>query len=556
MLSSLKIENVAVIEKAEIAFDKGLNILTGETGAGKSIVIDSINAILGDRVSRDIIRNGAERAVVTAVFVDVENSVKNKLYEMGIDCEDDTVIVTRIISGDSRSTCKINGSTVTVSMLKSVGIDLVTICGQHDSQHLLQKERHADFIDAVADCEELLLSYRETYSEIKAVRKQLKKLLATDDNKQQQMDFLSFQIKELSDANIKIGEKKRLTEEKKIIANREKLASLLNQCEYIINGVDDMPGISSQLYTLEESLNSLSQYDSSFYSYLTTVSEFKYALEDCKNEVSRTLLSFNEGECNLNEIEERLDLLYRLSKKYGQTEEEMLSYLEEIKLEYESLENFDEEIAKLQEKFDDIGDILFDKACVLSDARKYASLDFQNKVTEYLHFLNMPSASFIVNFDDCPANENGIDNVEFLFSANEGQEPKPLAKIASGGELSRVMLAIRCVLSDKDIVSTMIFDEIDTGVSGRAAQKIAQKLAELSKTKQVLCVTHLAQIAAFADSHLYIEKDTIGSSTYTKVTALDEESRVTEIARIIGGDIVTETTLQSARELIEFSVNS
>lgn len=555
MLSSLKIENVAVIEKAEIVFDSGLNILTGETGAGKSIVIDSINAVLGDRVSREIVRHGAEKAVVTAVFTDVEKQVRDKLSEMGIESDDGVVIITRTISSDSRSNCKINGNTVTVSMLRTIGSDLITICGQHDSQHLLQKERHAFFVDSIADCADLLLSYRETFAEIKAVRKELKKLLESEDTKQQRMDFLSFQIKELSDANLTVGEKKRLLDEKKMFQNRERLVNILHSCSYLINGSDETQGLSSGLYSLIDVLSELAKFDSAFAEFHTAVSQFRYTLDDCSDEVSGVLSDFSEGSFNINEIEERLDLLYRLSRKYGESEEEMLSYLEKITQEYTSLEMSDEAIEKLQIKFDEIGDVLFDKACVLSDARKYASLEFEKKVTDYLHYLNMPSAHFAVNFEDCPANENGIDIIEFLFTANEGQAPKPLAKIASGGELSRVMLAIRCVLSDKDIVSTMIFDEIDTGVSGRTAQKIALKLSELSKSKQVICVTHLAQIAAFADRHLYIEKDSVDRATYTKITPLSGESRIREIARIIGGDIITETTLSSAKELIQFSQN-
>lgn len=554
MLTSLKIENVAVIEKAEILFSDGLNILTGETGAGKSIIIDSINAILGERTSRELIRDGADKAKVTAFFENVPDSVTEKLKEYEIDSEDDdSLLITRVIACDGRSSCKINGCAVTVTMLKNIGRDLITICGQHDSQYLLLKERHLGFIDALANCDEFLESYSEIFNEIKQVSKKLKRLINDDTDKARRTEFLKFQIDELTNAKIVVGEKDDLISKKKKIQNREKLVAAVNLCNSILNGNDDKAGVLSELYSLADALKELSSYDNKFAEFFDSISDFKYILDDCAGEISDALDDFNDNETNIDAIEERLDLLYRLSKKYGDTEEEMLEFLDKITEEYNSITMSDEIKAELQKEYDELSEELFKRGCYLSDCRKQTAIEFENKVTQDLHYLDMPSAVFSVDFKDAPATRTGIDDAEFLFTANEGQEPKPLAKIASGGELSRVMLAVRCALSDSDEVSTMIFDEIDTGVSGRAAHKIAYKLHQLAKSKQVLCVTHLAQIAAYADNHLYIEKKVQDGSTRTEVTSLEPEARVREIARIIGGDIVTQTTLNSARELIDFA---
>ncbi len=556
MLSSLKIENVAVIEKAEILFGDGLNILTGETGAGKSIVIDSINAILGERTSRELVRSGADKAKVTAIFENVPQSVIDKLDEYDIDSDgDNSLLITRVITTDGRNTCKINGHSVTVTMLKNIGRDLITICGQHDSQHLLLKEKHMEYIDSIADCKELFDSYSAVFAEIKSVRKQLKKLLSNESDKERKLEYLKFQIDELSGADIKIGEKDALLEEKKRYQNKEKIHNNLNICCNILDGDGEISGVVSNIDALISSLRELSQFDSRFLEYADSVGNIKYILEDCNSCINNSLGDTEYNHTDINSIEERLDILYRLSKKYGETEEDMLSYLENITNEYEEITLGDENARILQDKYEELSEELFNRGCYLSDCRKQAASKFEEAVTEDLHYLDMPGAAFTAEFLDAPATVNGIDDVEFLFTANSGQEPKPLVKIASGGELSRVMLAIRCALSDKDVVSSMVFDEIDTGVSGRAALKIAYKLHELSKSKQVLCVTHLAQIAAYADNHFYIEKNVEEGSTYTKVSALDYNERVHEIARIIGGDIITQTTLKSAEEMIEFANN-
>lgn len=556
MLLSLKIENIAVIEQAEIFFEEGLNVLTGETGAGKSIVIDSINAVLGERTSRDLIRDSADKGRVTAFFENVSDEVMKKLREYEIDCEDDrSLLITRVISSDGRSSSKINGCNVTATMLKNIGRDLISICGQHDSQYLLSKDYHLKFIDDIADSDELLGEYLEIYEKIRTATKKLRKLRNTDFDKEQRLDFLKYQINELESANIRIGEKEELKEEKRKIQSKEKIENALRKADVILNGDSDFGGISSGIYELSRCLDELRNYDKKYDDIYASLEEFKYVINDCSAEISASLSENDSGYTDINSIEERLDILYRLSSKYGETEEEMLSYLDKIKEEYESIFMSDELIEKLEEKIDELSEELFKKGCCLSDLRKITALDFEQRVMEELRFLDMPDAVFTVNFEEAQATKNGMDDVEFLFSANKGQSPKPLSKIASGGELSRVMLALRCVLSDTDTVSTMIFDEIDTGVSGRAAQKIAYKMREIAKGKQVLCVTHLAQIAVYGNNHLLIEKNTGEDNTYTSVRSLDENERINEIARIIGGDVITEKTLSSAEELISYAKN-
>ncbi len=553
MLSSLKIENIAVIEHAEINFSEGLNVLTGETGAGKSIIIDSINAVLGERTSRELIRTGAEKGRVTAFFENIPKEVKEKLAEYEIESEEDnSLLITRVISSDGRSSSKVNGSSVTASMLKNIGRDLISICGQHDSQYLLSKDHHLIFIDDMADSSELLGDYLQSYEKVKAITKKLRKIEKNNSDKEQRMDFLKFQIDELQSANITIGEKEKLKAEKKKISAKEKIDSTLKKAEIILNGDENIQGLSSGVFGLLECLNVLRDYDEKYESLYNSLEEVKYFFSECQGEISSSLYGRDNEHSDINAIEERLDILYRLSNKYGD-EEEMLSYLEKITEEYESLSMSDEIIEELENELDFESEELFKRGCLLSDLRKLTALEFQEKVMEELRFLDMPDAKFIVNFEDAPATKTGMDEVEFLFSANRGQELKSLSKIASGGELSRVMLAIKCVLSGSDFVPSIIFDEIDTGVSGRAAQKIAYKMHEITKEKQVLCVTHLAQIAVYGDNHLLIEKSTDESSTYTKVKSLSYDERVREVARIIGGEILTETTMNSAKELISYA---
>ena len=557
MLTDLKIENVAVIKKADIFFEEGLNILTGETGAGKSIVIDSINAILGERTSKELVRSGEKGAKVTAFFENISQNVKDVLAELDIEQEEDgTLLISRIVTADGRSSCKVNGQPLTATMLKRLGRELITICGQHDSQKLLQSESHIDYIDALANCRGLLNEYRELYHKMLRLKREIAALETDESDKQNRLDFLEYQINELENANITVGEIDRLKEEKLRVQNREKIMQNLYSCYSLLAGDENTAGLADNLYALSSFLAQLSDYHSEFSPYVNSVTDFKYELDECLSDVSAEIEKLGDDDENIDSIEERLDVLYRLSKKYGGTEEEMLAFLEKAKNEYDSIAFSDERKAELLKKLAAIEKEVFDIGCLISDHRKAAALRFEAQVSNELAFLDMPHAHFSVDFQDREPYENGLDEVEFLFSANAGQEEKPLSKIASGGELSRVMLAIRCVLTDSTDEGTMIFDEIDTGVSGRAAHKIAAKLREVSKGKQVICVTHLAQIAAFADNHLLIEKKTDDEETITKVKKLEGEERTYELARIIGGDVITPATLKSAQELIDFSLTS
>ena len=548
MLRELTIENVAVIERAKLRFGGGFHVLTGETGAGKSIVIDAINAVLGERTGRDVVRTGAESAKVSAFFDQLPPGAKEVLRSFDLD-EDDELLITRTISADGKSACRVNGRSVTVSMLRALGRELVTICGQHDSQHLLQKERHLDYLDALAACDDWKQVYLEQFRALKDVKKQLRALKKNDADKQSRLDYLAFQIRELEQADIRLGERDALNARKKKLQNKEKRLQSLQTVSAAIDG-DGTGGLLQQMYALSGALAQLSDADDSFVPFQDAAESFRYELEECASLARQTLSEDENEDDDLDQIEARLDQLYRLGQKYGFSEEEMLQSLEKARADYNAIAFSEERIAALEQEDDRLSDEVLRLGCHLSDLRKQAALRFEQQVMEELAFLDMPQAVFKVEFREQNAAENGLDEVEFCISANPGQPPKPLCKIASGGELSRIMLAIRCVLSAHDGGDTMIFDEIDTGVSGRAASRIADRLRRVAAGRQVLCVTHLAQIAAAADCHLLVEKTSDESSTYTRVTSLTGEARESELARIIGGDVVTEATRRSARDLI------
>ena len=554
MLSNLKIENVAVIEQAEIDFEKGLNIMTGETGAGKSIVIDAINAVLGERTSKDIVRTGTSAAKVSAYFENVSDAARRAFGELEIESEPDgSLLINRTITADGRSTCRVNGQTVTVSMLRKLGRELITICGQHDSQHLLQKETHIEYIDFLADIGEVLEEYKRVYTAVVRKKKELRSFEKNLNDKEERREYLSYRIDEIEQAKITPGEKSRLIEDKKKLQNKEKLAKALYGASLAINGDENTLGCSQNIYALSSFLVQLGEYNSEFAEYSKSLERLTYIIDECSSLVSGEISALEDEDVDINFIEERLDLIYRLSKKYGDTEEEILSTLDKYKAELGTLESSDEIKQALEDEIYELSEKLFDLAEEISDRRKKAALDFENAVMAELNYLDMPSEVFRVNFTDTPATSKGIDEIEFLISANSGQEPKALSKIASGGELSRIMLAIKCVLSDLETADTMIFDEIDTGVSGRAALKIAYKLKKVSEKRQTICVTHLAQIAAASDNHLFIEKHTDGEKTFTKIRKLIDDERIYEIARIIGGDVITKATVMSACELIDFA---
>ena len=547
MLTSLKIENVAIIESAAIEFGCGLNVLTGETGAGKSIVIDSINAILGERTSRDIIRTGAQSAKVYAVFEDVNERVRNFLDENGIDCEDGVLIINRTLSREGKNVCRINGAPVTVSMLREIGGELIDIHGQHDNQSLLSPEKHCGFVDSFAGNADLITDYREKYGRLCEIRSKLKKLTTEESSKSQRIDFLTYQIDELEKAEITIGERDELKARKSLINNSQKVIESLNIAYEALKadgaGIDMITDAESEIANASAYMETLGEASEK-------ITDIRYELEDIAETVRDAMTEVDFDPSELEDIDERLDLLYRLSKKYGDTEEEMLEYLEKARAELDNIAFSEERVKELQKQEKEALAETETAACKLTESRKTAGEKLSNAICSELEFLDMPNVRFVVKCSDIGLTENGKDEIEFLISANAGEEPKPLAKIASGGELSRIMLAIKNVLAETDGVDTMIFDEIDTGVSGRAAQKIAMKLRSASKGRQVICVTHLAQIAAQGDVHLYISKSVSDGKTYTNIKSLIEEERVAEIARIMGGMEITKLQLESAREML------
>lgn len=554
MLSELKIENVAVIEKADISFEKGLNIMTGETGAGKSIVIDAINAVIGERTSKDIVRSGSTAAKITASFENICPAAEKVLGELEIEGEEDgSLIITRSITSDGRSSCRVNGQPVTVSMLRTLGRELITVCGQHDSQHLLQKESHIGYIDFLAGIGEALSEYKKVYRAVVKKKKELSAFEKALEDKDERREYLSYRIGEIEDAKIVPGEKERLLEEKKKLQNREKLLSALYGASLALDGDENTAGCTRELYALTGFLGQLGEYNAEFEDCRQQLEKLKFALDDCTGLIRSELSALEDEQYDVNYIEERLDILYRLSKKYGDSEEEILSRLDSYREEFSLLESSDEKKLEIENEIYDLSERLFDLAEEISEKRKKAARQFEKDVMAELEYLDMPSAVFVAEFSEAPATSRGIDEVEFLISANKGQQPKPLSKIASGGELSRIMLAIKCVLADLEGADTVIFDEIDTGVSGRAAHKIGYKLRSFSKNKQTVCVTHLAQIAAASDNHLFIEKHTDEGKTFTKIKKLVDDERIYEIARIIGGEVITKATVMSACELIDFA---
>lgn len=552
MLSNLKISDIAIIKEAVIDFDNGLNVLTGETGAGKSIIIDAINAILGERTSRELIRTGSNNAEVSAFFENINDDVIAILNEFGIECEEDkSLLISRKISLDGKNVCRINGASATVSMLKKIGQALINVHGQMDNHNLLNEELHYTYIDSFAENNDIIEEYLCAYNDYCNLKRRYDNLITNESEKARKIDLLSYQIKEIEDAGIKIGEWNELEKRKKVLQNAEQLLALVNNAVEIINGNDNFSGVADMLNTASNSLVKASAYDETLNTVSDAVAEMSYNITDCASELNSFLYSLDVDPNELDIIEERLDILFRLSKKYGKNEEEILAFLENAQKELDDItfsDKLKEQLeVELNEKYN-----LMDKASrkLSANRQKYGEI-FINKVKDELSFLDMASISFKIVQKRKTFDETGADEIYFLISANAGEEPKPLSKIASGGELSRIMLAIKNVLASKDNVQTLIFDEVDTGVSGRAAQKIGIKLKEVSKNRQVLCVTHLAQIACFADNHFLISKSESDNKTYTKVELLDNNGRVHELARIIGGIESTQLSLDTAAEMIE-----
>ncbi len=549
MLKSLSIENVAVIEKAVISFDGGLNILTGETGAGKSIVIDSLNMVLGERTSRDLVRTGADSAQVTALFTDVSDSVLAFLHENGIACDGELYVVRRV-TASGKSGCRINSVPVTAAVLRELGKRLVNIHGQHDSQQLLDPAMHIHFIDRLSAEQPLYDDYYQTFRDFMAVRKQLKVLTRNDDDNDSRLEILNFQISELEQADIKAGEREALNRRKEQILAADGMRKLLASFLNFADGSDDVQGAVPFLQNFRENTLRYSETDAQFdqfYKQSDTLTEQMVTLCD---RVRAKADDLDADPRELEAVEERLDMLYKLGLKYGGSEESMLAFLEDARQKRDAIAFSDEEIERLSKEYDRLYSAVMQKAEALSAARKKTAAQFEQQVKAQLVFLDMPNVRFCVQFSRGKLSAAGFDDVEFLISTNPGMPPKPLAKIASGGELSRIMLAVKTVLAKNDDIATLIFDEIDTGVSGDASRKIGLKLKEVSASAQVICVTHSAQIAAFADRHLFISKAVENGQTFTKVTPLDLEARQRELARIMGGNRVTQALLQSAREML------
>lgn len=550
MLKSLNIENIAVIEKADIEFSPGLNVLTGETGAGKSIVVDSINAVLGERTSRELVRNGANEAQVTAVFDDINSSVREKLDEFGIE-NDDTLILMRKISDRGKSYCRINGVPCAVSMLRQLGEQLVNIHGQHDSQALLNPDTHYRFLDMFADDKELVSEYSKNFKKLLEVRKKLKSLTADAENNDKQSEMLDYEINELTQADIKVGEIEQLHKRKNIILNSQNISDYLTSILTFFNGDDENnAGAENNIASLYSQGEALGEDDSEITAIQSRLLSLSDSIAEIKSFAGDKLNSIEYNENELNAIDERLDMYYHLSNKYGVTEQEMIDYLNDALSKQNAIADYDEELERLNVQYDEVYSSTVDAAEALSLARSESAKQLENEIKEQLEFLDMPKVKFLVDFKQGNLSSTGYDKIEFLISTNPGEPPKPLAKIASGGELSRIMLAIKNILAAKDTVDTLIFDEVDAGVSGRASRKIGLKLKSVGEVCQVICVTHSAQIASAADNHLLIQKEFKNDKTYTKVIHLDFEQRKRELARIMGGMEITDALLKSAEEML------
>lgn len=551
MLANLKISNIAIIKEAVIDFGNGLNVLTGETGAGKSIIIDAINAVLGERTSRELIRTGTDFAEVCALFRNINNSVINVLTEIGIRPEEDsTLLITRKMFADGKNVCKVNGQSVTVSMLKKIGQTLINIHGQLDNQNLLNEEHHVSYIDAFSGNEHIKEEYVTAYNSFKEAEKKYKSFVNNESEKARKIDILTYQTEEIEAADIKTGEYADLIKRRSFLQNAETLIELVSSALSAIQGEDGENGADSLVSFASSSLQKAADYDDTLKTVSETLTDISYSLADCASELNSFLFSADIDPKELDLVEERISVLESIFKKYGETEEDVLEYLQNAQKELEEITFSDKIKENLKSEADEKEKQMLRCAEELSETRKRASEMFIKTVASELEFLEMPSIVFKVVQNKVECNENGQDEIYFMISANAGEEPKALSKIASGGELSRIMLAIKNVLASNDEIQTLIFDEIDTGVSGRTAQKIGIKLKEVSFDRQVLCVTHLAQIASFADSHYLISKSEHDNKTFTNVKILSDSERIDELSRIIGGIKSTDISKKAAEELI------
>lgn len=555
MLSELYIENLAVIEKATIDFSDKLNVFTGETGAGKSILINGINAILGQRVTKDIVRTGTDKAVISALFTDIGDNVLQVLDELGISAEDGQLFLTREIRSDGGSVARVNSRAVNVSVLKAIGETLVTIHGQHDNQILMAPERHIEILDSYAESEALIEDYHSSFRELQSIAKKINKIKTEQSKKEFRMAELADIVEEINALNIHEGEDKEIEAELNISKNAVAISEALYTAKQLLSGDDDTDGAVEMTQRASKSVEEYTDIMTEISPIYDRLSSAAIEMEDISEEIGSLLDSLDIDPKRYDYLNQRSDELRRIMKKYGPELDDVLTTLENSQNELDELSGAEQSLDELNKEKERLLAEVSRKAKALSDHRKKAGERFVSQVTEELEFLNMPKVKLVVQQKTGKLTINGMDSIEFLISANLGEEPKPIAKIASGGELSRIMLALKNVIAEKDSIGTLIFDEIDTGVSGRAAQKIGIKLKQISRLRQVLCVTHLAQMAVMADNHLLIEKNIQGDRTVTTVRTLDHEQRKYEIARIMGGENITELMLENAEQYLKDADN-
>lgn len=552
MLSSLQIENVAVIQKANVHFEKGLNVLTGETGAGKSILIDSINAILGNRASKDLVRTGAAKAVIRAAFEDVPPAVLDSLEKAGYE-RSEALLLSREITAEGKSTCRINGMPATAAVLRELCGGLININGQHDSVGLLNPARHEGILDAYAQNSAEYQAYYAIYRELVGVKKTLDAMITDEGEKQRRIDLLSYQLQEIDDAALTAGEEQTLESRRKVLANASTIRDRIAQCYALLSGGDEAPGAVDLLGEASNAVDAAAQLDGALSAGAGQLLDLYYTAKDVAADLIGRLDAYDTNDAELDEIEQRIDLIYKLRRKYGDTVEDILAFGERARQELEMIQSSQERVEHLQKEQRRLYTLAREKAELLTQTRLKAFEELNKRISDTLDFLNMPGVRMTLRHTRGPLASHGQDSIEFYISTNPGEAPKPLAKIASGGELSRITLAIKNAMADKDAVPTVIYDEIDSGVSGKAASRIGEVLRQSAEGHQILCITHTAQIAALADCHLLIQKNITNERTYTEIHPLDENGRVEALARLISGDHVTELSLANAREMLGWS---
>ena len=549
MLSSLQIENVAVIQKAEVHFEPGLNVLTGETGAGKSILIDSINAILGNRTSKDLVRTGAAKAVIRAAFEQVPPAVLDKLEQSGYE-RSEALLLSREITAEGKSTCRINGMPATAAVLRELCGGLININGQHDSVGLLNPARHEGILDAYAQNSAEYQAYYAIYRELVSVKKALDAMITDESEKQRRIDLLSYQVQEIDDAGLTAGEEQTLESRRKVLANASTIRDRIAQCYALLSGGDEAPGAVDLLGEASNAVDAAAQLDGELSAGAGQLLDLYYTAKDVAADLIGRLDAYDTNDAELDEIEQRIDLIYKLRRKYGDSVEDILAFGERARKELEMIQSSQERVEHLQKEQRRLYTLAREKAEALTQTRLKAFDELNKRISGTLDFLNMPGVRMTLRHSRGPLASHGQDSIEFYISTNPGEAPKPLAKIASGGELSRITLAIKNAMADKDAVPTVIYDEIDSGVSGKAASRIGEVLRQSAEGHQILCITHTAQIAALADCHLLIQKNITNERTYTEIHPLDENGRVEALARLISGDHVTELSLANAREML------